>query len=77
MEHHSLLDSRGLICPEPIMMLHLEIQKISPRKVLKVIATDPSTIRDIPKFCQFLGHNLVYQEKEGDIYCYWIQKKDG
>ncbi|SBS33915.1 Sulfurtransferase TusA [Marinomonas spartinae] len=76
MEHHSLLDASGLMCPEPVMMLHVEIKKIEPLEVLKVIATDPSTTRDIPKFCRFLGHTLVKQEQEGDVYYYWIQKRE-
>lgn len=77
MEHHSVLDASGLLCPEPVMMLHVEMRKISPLEVLKVIATDPSTTRDIPKFCRFLGHTLVKEEQEDDVYYYWIQKREG
>lgn len=77
MEHHSLLDASGLMCPEPVMMLHVEMKKIEPLEVLKVVATDPSTTRDIPKFCRFLGHTLVKQEQEGDVYYYWIQRREG
>ncbi|UTW01480.1 sulfurtransferase TusA [Marinomonas rhizomae] len=75
MEHQALLDATDLLCPEPVMMLHVEMRKLSPKEVLKVIATDPSTTRDIPKFCQFLGHKLMQQVQEGDIYYYWIEKK--
>ncbi|MBJ7554007.1 sulfurtransferase TusA [Marinomonas spartinae] len=77
MEHHSLLDASGLMCPEPVMMLHVEMKKIEPLEVLKVVATDPSTTRDIPNFCRFLGHTLVKQEQEGDVYYYWIQRREG
>ncbi|MEO9274278.1 sulfurtransferase TusA [Marinomonas sp. 5E14-1] len=75
MEHQAVFDATGLLCPEPVMMLHVEMRKIGAKDVLKVIATDPSTSRDIPKFCQFLGHALINQEQEGDTYFYWIEKK--
>lgn len=47
------LDASGLNCPEPVMMLHQHIRDLAPGGLLKVIATDPSTRRDIPKFCVF------------------------
>ncbi|MDF2445961.1 MAG: sulfurtransferase tusA-like protein [Moraxellaceae bacterium] len=58
--HH--LDARGLYCPEPVMMLHNKVREMAAGELLEVIATDPSTQRDIPKFCRFLGHELVQQE---------------
>ncbi|NLQ16407.1 sulfurtransferase TusA [Marinomonas sp. M1K-6] len=76
MNHQAQLDAKGLLCPEPVMMLHVEMRKLTAKEVLKVVATDPSTTRDIPKFCQFLGHKLLDQQQEGDIYTYWIEKKD-
>lgn len=74
-EHHSFLDAVGLFCPEPVMLLHVEMRKIKSEQILKVEATDPSTTRDIVKFCQFLGHDLVqHQEVDGHFF-YWIKKK--
>lgn len=73
--HDSFLDAVGLYCPEPVMMLHVEMRKIKSEQILKVDATDPSTVRDIAKFCQFLGHELIQQEEvEGHFY-FWIKKK--
>ena len=68
------LDTSGLMCPEPVMMLHGKVKEMGEGDVLKVIATDPSTTRDIPKFCQFLGFPLLEQKEEGDLYLYYIQK---
>ncbi|PVZ19605.1 MULTISPECIES: sulfurtransferase TusA [unclassified Pseudomonas] len=70
----ALLDASGLNCPEPVMMLHQKVRDLPASGVLKVIATDPSTQRDIPKFCTFLGHELVRQQAEGGTYLYWIRK---
>jgi len=55
------LDTKGLICPEPVMLLHRAIRKIASGEVLRVESTDPSSTRDIPKFCVHLGHELLSQ----------------
>lgn len=69
------LDAQGLFCPEPVMMLHNKVRDMQVGDLLDVIATDPSTTRDIPKFCRFLGHELVSQEeREGGLYYYVIRK---
>ncbi|MCP5160538.1 MAG: sulfurtransferase TusA [Hahellaceae bacterium] len=73
----AVLDSSGLYCPEPIMLLHNVIRDIGTGHVVKVIATDPSTKRDIPKFCGFLGHELLstdYNDNDG-VFVYYVQKK--
>jgi tRNA 2-thiouridine synthesizing protein A len=70
-----ILDATGLNCPEPVMMLHQKVRDLRAGGLLKVIATDPSTRRDIPKFCVFLGHDLVDQHAADGTYLYWIRKK--
>ena len=58
--HH--LDTQGLICPEPLMMLHRTIRQADGGDVIEILATDPATTRDIPNFCRHLGHELLGQE---------------
>ena len=72
-DHH--FDASGLMCPEPVMMLHGRVRDMKGGEVLEVIATDPSTQRDIPKFCQFLGHQLIMAEQRDGKYVFRIQKK--
>lgn len=73
------LDTTGLICPEPVMMLHQAIRKANSGDVIEVIATDPATTRDIPNFCRHLGHGLIGEEQTGaddsQQYRYLVQKK--
>ncbi|WP_101759386.1 sulfurtransferase TusA [Oceanicoccus sp. KOV_DT_Chl] len=69
------LDTSGLMCPEPVMMLHNAIRDIDVGTVLEVIATDPSTQRDIPKFCSFLGHELLRHEERDNKFYFYIQKQ--
>lgn len=76
LEKALLLDASGLFCPEPVMLLHNKIRDIEAGQLLKLIATDPSTTRDVPKFCLFLGHELLESvEGDGD-FTYVIRKVD-
>ncbi|MDI9245711.1 sulfurtransferase TusA [Marinobacter sp. CHS3-4] len=68
------LDARGLFCPEPVMLLHTRILEVGEGEILKVVATDPSTTRDIPRFCQFLNHELVESSEEDDEFIYLIRR---
>lgn len=67
-------DAIGLFCPEPVMMLHNKVREMQVGEVLEVIASDPSTTRDIPKFCNFLGHELLLQRSDGGHFYYYIRK---
>ena len=73
------LNTRGLRCPEPVMMLHQAIRKAKSGDIVEVYATDPSTSWDIPKFCLHLGHELLLQEDVLDAagnkeFHYLVQK---
>ena len=70
------LDATGLYCPEPVMLLHNKIRDLAAGDLLQLVATDPSTARDVPKFCLYLGHELVEQQQQGDQYLYLIKKKE-
>ena len=69
-----LLDARGLFCPEPVMLLHKKVREIAEGEVLVLIATDPSTTRDVPKFCHFLGHKLLNSSEKDKTFRYSIRK---
>ena len=69
------LDATGLYCPEPVMLLHNKMRDIEIGALLEVLATDPSTERDIPKFCVFLGHELLESNLQKGRYRYLIRKR--
>ena len=78
------LDASGLYCPEPVMLLHNRIRDMAPGELLRLMATDPSTTRDVPKFCLYLGHELVESAEragkeakgQGREFLYLIRKGD-
>ena len=70
------VDAKGLKCPEPIMLLHKAIRESRHGDVIEVFATDPSTERDIDKFCEFLGHKLLKKEIDNDNFYYLVERRD-
>ena len=68
------LDATGLYGPEPVMLLHNRIRDMAAGETVLVLATDPSTTRDIPKFCNFLGHPLLEQDELDGHYRYLLRK---
>lgn len=69
------LDARGLFCPEPVMMLHNRVRDMAPGEEVLVVATDPSTQRDVTRFCEFLGHALLESTEADGEYRFLIRKK--
>lgn len=57
------------------MLLHKAVREVEDGQLIELIATDPSTVRDVPKFCHFLGHELLEQAQDGELFRYFIRKK--
>ena len=68
------LDTTGLLCPEPLMLVRNTVRDMQAGEVLHVTATDPSTDRDFSNFCRFMGHEMLAAHVQGDILAYWIRK---
>ncbi len=68
------IDAIGLFCPEPVMLLHAAMRRLSPGAAVTLRSTDPSTQRDITNFCQFLGHDLLVSEQQDKQFFFHIRK---
>ncbi|WP_392566742.1 sulfurtransferase TusA [Utexia brackfieldae] len=68
------LDTRGLRCPEPIMLIRKTMRELQTGDILYVIADDPATVRDIPGFCRYMDHVLLKFDTENRPLQYWICK---
>ena len=73
-EFSKFVDAKGLKCPEPVMLLHAAVRDANSGDVIKVVATDPSTKKDIANFCEFLGHELL-ESREGNSEFSFLVKK--
>jgi tRNA 2-thiouridine synthesizing protein A len=79
-EFDAELDTQGLLCPEPLMLVRKQVRELEPGAVLHVLASDPTTSRDFSNFCHFMGHELLGTEtvedagKAAPVLEYWIRK---
>ncbi|MBP7484216.1 MAG: sulfurtransferase TusA family protein [Aquabacterium sp.] len=67
MDIHKELDARGLICPLPILKAKKALSDMHSGEVLKVLATDPGSVRDFQAFARQTGNDLLDQQAlQGD-----------
>lgn len=70
------VNAKGLICPEPMMMLHTAVRDAKPGDIIEVLATDTTTERDIKQFCEFLDHPLLGKQEDAGVLTFYVQKKE-
>lgn len=67
MDIHKELDARGLICPLPILKAKKALSDMHSGEILKVMATDPGSVRDFQAFARQTGNDLIDQQAlQGD-----------
>jgi tRNA 2-thiouridine synthesizing protein A len=64
MDTHKELDARGLTCPLPILKAKKALSDMHSGEVLKVLATDPGSVRDFQAFARQTGNDLIDQRAE-------------
>ena len=71
----TLLDTKGLNCPLPILKAKRTLNGLPAGALLRVVSTDPVSRRDFPAFCRQTGHELVETgEPEVGVYGFLIRK---
>ena len=53
------LDTRGLLCPLPVLKLRKLINSSKQKEKIKLITDDPAAVIDVPHFCNEQGHHLL------------------
>ena len=74
MEFNEELDARGLNCPLPILRCKKAINKMTEGEVLKIVATDPGSVKDFEAFCKQTGNELLETSEEGSEFSFFIKK---
>ena len=69
------LDTRGLNCPLPILKAKKALADMRSGEVLKVVATDPGSMRDFQSFARQTGHELVEQESSNDEFIHFLRRR--
>jgi len=70
------LDAAGLRCPLPILKTRRALAGLQGGQVLRVITTDPDSVRDFESFSQQLGHELLETRQEADRFYFLLRKRD-
>lgn len=68
------VDTKGLWCPEPLIIVRNKVREMGSGEELFIQATDPSTQRDFTNFCRFMGHELVQASENDGIFEFVIRK---
>ena len=73
MSEAATLDTRGLLCPLPVIRTQDAIKKLGTGDKLQVSATDPGTKHDIPAWVRVHGHKLVSSDERQGEYVFVIE----
>ncbi|MBK6743502.1 MAG: sulfurtransferase TusA family protein [Hydrogenophilales bacterium] len=69
------LDARGLNCPLPILRSKKTLNEMTSGQVLKIIATDPGSVKDFAAFAKQTGNELMSSAEAAGEYTFMIKKK--
>lgn len=69
------LDARGLNCPLPILRTKKALNDMSSGQVLKILATDPGSVRDFQAFSRQTGHALLSQQETEAQFIFFLRKR--
>lgn len=75
MTHDKELDARGLSCPLPILKTKKALADLASGQVLRVVSTDPGSVKDMQAFASQTGNPLLSQSNEGKDYVFFLKKK--
>lgn len=75
MEFHKDLDARGLNCPLPILKAKKALAEMASGEVLRVMATDPGSVRDFQAFARQTGNTLVDHSADNGEFTFFMKRK--
>lgn len=69
------IDTRGLNCPLPILRAKKALADMASGQVLKIVATDPGSMRDFQAFAKQTGNELLGQETSGKEFIHFLKRR--
>ena len=75
METNKEIDTRGLNCPLPILKAKKALATLQTGEVLKVVSTDPGSVRDFQAFARQTGNELVEQTNVGNEFVHLLRRR--
>jgi tRNA 2-thiouridine synthesizing protein A len=69
------LDARGLNCPLPILRAKKALNDMQSGQVLRVVATDPGSVKDFQAFAKQTGNELLSQAENNKEFEFYLKRK--
>lgn len=69
------VDARGLNCPLPILRAKKALADMNRGAILKVIATDPGSMRDFQAFARQTGNELLAQQTVDKEFIHFLKRR--
>ena len=69
------LDAKGLSCPLPILKTKKALNDLASGQVLKILSTDPGSVKDMQAFAKQTGNALVASAEENKTFVFFMRKK--
>lgn len=69
------IDTRGLNCPLPILKAKKALAEMASGQLLKVVSTDPGSIRDFKAFARQTGNELVEQTSGAEEFVHLVRRR--
>jgi len=69
------LDARGMSCPLPILKAKKALAEMASGELLRVVCTDPGSMRDFQAFARQTGNELVGQSTEGKEFIHLLRRR--
>ncbi len=76
MDFDKEVDARGLNCPLPILRAKKALAEMQAAQVLRIVATDPGSVKDFAAFAKQTGNELLAQGELPDkAYEFFLRRK--
>ncbi len=75
MDFDQELDARGLTCPLPILKTKRSLNQLTSGQVLKIVATDPGSVKDMQAFAKQTGNALLAADEDDKTFVFYMRKK--
>ena len=69
------LDARGMNCPLPILRAKKALGEMTSGQVLRIIATDPGSVKDFAAFAKQTGNELLSSAENNKEFEFYIKRK--
>jgi TusA-related sulfurtransferase len=75
MDNDKEIDTSGLKCPLPILKAKKALADMESGQVLKVVATDPGSVRDFQAFARQTGNDLIDQSRTETAFIHYLRRR--